>query len=258
MEKEISTDFPSALKEWRENLGLTKTELARRIGVTYSALFHYEAGNANPSTLAAKALAELGFPPEKIPACRSVKNLPGFPGALEKWRKRLGLTQAELAKRINVSRQCITEYESGITTPSVQIAKALTKLGFPLEEIPANCKNIIRTSNCVMTDEERDFAEIRHGLVLSFLKCYSLNEHEWYDVAVFGYLHAVQLWFRRNDLHRYSFSTIAYSCMRNFVWRERKKASRRPKTVSIDEVIPGTEDFTYRDMLCDPRDCVGI
>lgn len=258
MEKEISTDFPSALKEWREKLGLTKTKLAECMGVSKATVSLYETGDRSPSASTAKALIELGFSPEKIPACRSVKNLPGFPGELKKWRKCLKLTQAELAKQINVSRVCIARYETGAMIPSVQAAKALTALGFPPEKVPTNCKNIIKLSNCPMTDEERDFAEIHHGLIYSFLKYYHLNEDDWYDIAVCGYLKAVQVWFWRTDLHQYSFSTIAYSRMKGAVSSERKKASRRPRTVSIDEIIPGTEDFTYRDMLCDPRDCVGI
>lgn len=180
-----------------------------------------------------------------------------FPAVLKEWRKERGLSQKKLSELLNVAPICVSGYESGKVKPSVQTAEALIRLGFQAEKIPTG-KSYIRTKNTAMTDEERAFAEEHFNLVYCFLNKYSLKVDDWYDTAVYGYLHAVQIWFLKKNLHQYSFSTIAYLHMKSAVSNERKKELRRPKTVSLDEIIPGTDNFTYGDMLCDPRDCVGI
>ena len=43
-----------------------------------------------------------------------------------------------------------------------------------------------------MTQEERDFAEQHHDLVIDFLRYRRLPMDEFYDVVIFGYLSAVQ------------------------------------------------------------------
>lgn len=43
-------------------------------------------------------------------------------------RKAAGLTQADVAAKLNVSRQAVSRWESGDTTPSVDKLKALAKL----------------------------------------------------------------------------------------------------------------------------------
>lgn len=52
--------------------------------------------------------------------------------ALRLERKRLGLTQAEVAEACNLSRVTITQYESGLNTPCIDIVKPLSKLGFDM------------------------------------------------------------------------------------------------------------------------------
>jgi len=47
-----------------------------------------------------------------------------------------------------------------------------------------------------MTQEERDFAEQHHDLVIDFLRYRRLPMDEFYDVVIFGYLSAVQQYFR--------------------------------------------------------------
>lgn len=64
-----------------------------------------------------------------------------------------------------------------------------------------------------LTDEERKFAEENHNLIYSFLQKYNLPADDWYDVIALGYLNAVRNWFNREDLHKYSFATIAFKAM---------------------------------------------
>lgn len=72
---------------------------------------------------------------------------------------------------------------------------------------------------------------------------------EWYDVVVFGYLLAVEKWFSRPELCRFCFSTIAWGSMLTCVGNERRAQERRIKTVSLDDIIPGTDGLTYADII---------
>lgn len=96
---------------------------------------------------------------------------------------------------------------------------------------------------------EREVATQNFWVVESFLRQERLPFDDWFDVVVFRYLRAVELWFDRPDLYKYEFSTIAWRNMRSAVWNERQKQSRRIQTVSLDEPIPGTEGLTYADIV---------
>ena len=47
-----------------------------------------------------------------------------------------------------------------------------------------------------MTQEEREFAEQHHDLVIDFLRYRWLSVNDFYDIVIFGYLSAVQQYFR--------------------------------------------------------------
>lgn len=180
-----------------------------------------------------------------------------FTQRLKEWRKTHKVTQRELSIRLGVSISTVAEYESGRITPSCETAdKLILIMQVDPEDVPRG-----RHRGCSydtpFTDEERQFAEIHHSCVFHYLNTRRLPEDDWYDVVVFGYLHAVKVWFARHDLHKYTFLTIAYNYMRSAVRNERKKRSAL-SLVSFDDVIPNTDGLTYGDMLCDPRDCVGI
>ena len=65
---------------------------------------------------------------------------------------------------------------------------------------------------------------------------------------IFRYLLTVERWFREPRLYRYEFTTIAWNAMRSAVGNEKRKQSRRIKTVSLDDPIPGTGGLTYGDI----------
>ncbi len=180
-----------------------------------------------------------------------------FPYQLRQWRKEKGLLQRELADLLGVSRQSIGQYERGDNIPSLEAASKLVSLGFNKDFVKANKHRYKGISyDKPLSNEEQKFAEIHHNIVLGFLKKKELSYEDWYDVVVFGYLRAVKKWFARQDLHIYSFSTIAYAAMRTNVGNELAKQKHQP--LSLDNVIPGTDGITYMDILCDPRDCVGM
>jgi putative transcriptional regulator len=60
----------------------------------------------------------------------------GLRNSLKDERGRLGLTQAELAERVGVSRKTINTVENGVFVPSTTLALKLARaLGCPVEDI---------------------------------------------------------------------------------------------------------------------------
>ena len=100
-----------------------------------------------------------------------------------------------------------------------------------------------------LTPWERDMAEEHHSLVLRFLQVHGLSMEDYYDVVIFRYLLAVEKWFRRPDLYRYGFTSIAWAAMSSALSREREKQRRRLRTVSLEEPIPGCDGLTWGDAI---------
>ena len=65
-----------------------------------------------------------------------------------------------------------------------------------------------------MTQEERKFAEQRHDLVIDFLCRKRLSMDDFYDVVIFGYLSAVQQYFR-NPPAGVAFKAMAFRAMKD-------------------------------------------
>ena len=103
--------------------------------------------------------------------------------------------------------------------------------------------------NAPLTDEEQRFAEQNHYLIGKYLKIRKLPLDEWYDVVIFRYLRSVKRWFAIPELRKHNFEIIAFYAMKSAISGELKKQERRIKTISLDEVIPGTEDCTYGDSV---------
>lgn len=74
-----------------------------------------------------------------------------------------------------------------------------------------------------LTQEEQAFASENHNLVFCYLRKNNLPDTDWYDIVIFAYLVSVRKWLARPDLHKWSFSTIAFNAMRAYVNNERKK-----------------------------------
>lgn len=108
-----------------------------------------------------------------------------------------------------------------------------------------------------LTAKEQVFAADNHYLIERYLRMRGLPVSEWYDIVVLRYVVAVKRWFALPELHKYKFSTIAYGAMRSAVINEFQKRGRRPKTISLYDVIPGTENLMYIDSIADPADYYG-
>ena len=87
-----------------------------------------------------------------------------------------------------------------------------------------------------LTEQQKDFAAANHGLVHAFLNAYGLNEDEFYDVVIFGYLRAVRRYFTEANLKKYKFGTIAWNCMRVDLlnhYKANRRQKRNAEVVSI-------------------------
>lgn len=89
-----------------------------------------------------------------------------------------------------------------------------------------------------MTQEEREFAEQNHDLVIDYLHRKRLPMDDYYDIVIFGYLSAVQQYFR-NPPVGVEFKAMAFRAMKDSVLREGEyhaRAKRCGVTVGLDDV----------------------
>lgn len=90
-----------------------------------------------------------------------------------------------------------------------------------------------------LNDHEKKFAEENHGLVYSYLRRNGYSIEEYYDIVVFGYLKAVQLYHRKEDLKKYSFAQVSWLSMKSEISNHftiEKALKRKPAEaiVSLD------------------------
>lgn len=84
-----------------------------------------------------------------------------------------------------------------------------------------------------LNSEERKFATEHHNLIYAFLNENRLPEDEYYDVIVFGYLRAVRRYFTEENLKSFSFTTIAWSCMRCDLMNHYKRQNRQKRNAEV-------------------------
>ncbi len=87
-----------------------------------------------------------------------------------------------------------------------------------------------------LTCEQSIFAAENHNLVYKFLNENNLPENEYYDIVIFGYLKAVQNYFNRPLLQKYTFATIAWRTMTQSLsnyYKSQNCPKRNAQTISI-------------------------
>ena len=88
-----------------------------------------------------------------------------------------------------------------------------------------------------MTKEERKFAEQHHDMVIDYLRYKRLPMDDFYDIVIFGYLSAVQQYFR-NPPAGVEFKAMAFRAMKDSILREGEyhaRAKRCGITVGLDD-----------------------
>ena len=103
-----------------------------------------------------------------------------------------------------------------------------------------------------LNERQRLFAEEHYDVFERFLRTHRPSTDEIYDVAVFSFLEAVQLYADCQDLKDNEFSKIVWKHM----WSETSKHLRREnkenkfKVLSLDYVIPKTQ-VVFGDTIID-------
>ena len=118
---------PDQLKKLRKRLSLTQADLAALVGVSTAAVTSWETGKTTPARKAREAIAELRRT-RRGPADRRAAQRPG-PGAtgqrttrltpsdIRAIRKQAGLSQKEMADRLGVSPNAVSNWETGRSVP---------------------------------------------------------------------------------------------------------------------------------------------
>lgn len=100
-----------------------------------------------------------------------------------------------------------------------------------------------------LSEHEKQQAENNHNLVYSFLHRHGYDMENFYDVVIFGYLKAIQVYNRREDLQKkYQLAFICEQYMRSAMenYRRTENAQKRKPTekmISLDADYAETENF---------------
>lgn len=92
-----------------------------------------------------------------------------------------------------------------------------------------------------LTPEQQEFAEANHIRIYYHLHKHNLPIDEYYDLAAIGFVKAVKLYFTREDLQKYAFSTVFEQMAHNVIhnnWRDNKRIRRIPKNTLRSLDIP--------------------
>ena len=133
--------FAEQLRRLRRERGLTQEGLARRLGLTPSAIFHYEVGHNHPSPQRLPELARvLAVSEEELAPLlppRPATSTP-FGRAVRELRERRGWNQRQLASRIGCTASLISDYEVAGTHPTPEnLGAVAAALGVPRRRLRA-------------------------------------------------------------------------------------------------------------------------
>ena len=104
-----------------------------------------------------------------------------------------------------------------------------------------------------LTPKETAFAAENINIVWWYLDSNGLDRAEWFDVVIFRYLLTVKRWFALPESQQVKFVTMACNAMRSAIGNERQKQANEPRTVSLYEPIPGTDDLLFIDTIATPE-----
>lgn len=116
--------LPEALLAARRRLGLSQLELADRLGVWECSVADWERGGRPPNARHAGRLEGL-FREVGLAFTLDDPEDDSFAGRLRSARRRLGLTQQEMAERVGVGRDAVSEWESGRVQPQRRHLRAV-------------------------------------------------------------------------------------------------------------------------------------
>lgn len=104
-----------------------------------------------------------------------------------------------------------------------------------------------------LTKSQRKLVEDNHNFIYYFLRRHNLNIEEWYDTCAIGMCRAAMNFQPEKG---FQFLTFAGACLLNEIRQAKRKQKRKGRDTecySLDQVVPGTEDFTLADTLASPE-----
>ena len=116
--------FGDHLRKKRMDLGLSQEDLARRLRVTEETITNWELGHSRPPVhLVAKSIRFLGYDPEPVAEPNG-----SLAQDVAAYRRREGLTQVRLAKRLRVDEGTVRSWERGSHRPSRHLLARFRRL----------------------------------------------------------------------------------------------------------------------------------
>lgn len=104
-----------------------------------------------------------------------------------------------------------------------------------------------------LTQSEKDFATEKYHLITDFLKRQRLDAEEFYDVVVFDFLLAAEIYLNSEELqHKCEFEAVAYMYMKRavFVHFRKKKAQKRSSEAGADISLDSmNENISQSDIM---------
>ena len=141
VETSPSASFAQQLRRLRRERGLTQEGLARRLGLTRTAVRSYEAGHNHPSPQRLPELARaLAVPEGELAPLLPSRPTPSTPfgRAVRELRERRGWNQRQLASRIGCTASLISLYETAGTHPTPEnLGAVAAALGVPRRRLLA-------------------------------------------------------------------------------------------------------------------------
>ncbi len=92
-----------------------------------------------------------------------------------------------------------------------------------------------------LTPEEQAFAARNHGLLLSFMRSYRLDD-EMYGALSIRYLKTVHRYLTEPKLRQYSFSKVLWMNLRSEMSHELRKTNKSLSCVQLNEELDAAQD----------------
>ncbi len=121
----------SGLRQWRENLGLSRAVVADELGVSYASVQNWESGDTTPRGENRRKVEQLmeKSADELADAGAQEDDGGGFDGErLTKLKQELDISQGQLAELLDVSNATVWSWETGRTTPSSRNVEKVEEL----------------------------------------------------------------------------------------------------------------------------------
>ena len=143
---------PDEIKASRQALGLTQAEFSKKFSLSQGLVAQWETGKKSPTYDVHKILEQLK---KEIPTDLEGCNV-NTPGEIKALREALGLTRAELAKKLKISKSLVKYWEKGKRSPSPKFWAKLKELTLQADKINAEGEQNVTSEEGgqIITSEE--------------------------------------------------------------------------------------------------------